>query len=191
MLAQASCILALASNPKGTTLTSTTETITGRAAYLMGDAIDQCDGEAVAAWTGFLEVFVQIKRDVEYQLETKHALSMSMVGVLGRLAAADRRTVRLSDLAEAMGLSLSRVSRIVDILEERELVERQRDQSDARATNAHLTRKGLALVRKAQATAATAVRRRFLDPLERDEARILATVFARLLDTQDTGSKSA
>ena len=169
-------------------MTSTTETITGRAAYLMGDAIDQCDGEAVAAWTGFLEVFVQIKRDVEYQLETKHALSMSMVGVLGRLAAADRRTVRLSDLAEAMGLSLSRVSRIVDILEERELVERQRDQSDARATNAHLTRKGLALVRKAQATA---VRRRFLDPLESDEARILATVFARLLNTQDTGSKSA
>ena len=172
-------------------MTSTTETITGRAAYLMGDAIDQCDSEAVAAWTGFLEVFVQIKRDVESQLETKHVLSMSMVGVLGRLAVADRRTVRLSDLAEAMGLSLSRVSRIVDILEGRGLVERQACLTDARATNAHLTRKGLLLVRKAQATAAAAVRRRFLDPLESDEARILARVFARLQNTRNSKSEKA
>jgi DNA-binding MarR family transcriptional regulator len=175
----------------GSSSSSSTETITARAAYLMGDAIGQCESEAVAAWTGFLEVFVQIRRDVDHELETKHALSMSMVGLLGRLAAADRRTVRLSDLAEAMGLSLSRVSRVVDILEERELVERQPDQSDARATNAHLTRKGVLLVRKAQATAAAAVRRRFLDPLESDEARILATVFARLANTEATGSTRA
>ena len=70
---------------------------------------------------------------------------MSMVGLMGRLAAAERRTVRLTDLAGAMGLSLSRVSRIVDILEGRGLVERQASLTDARATNAHLTRKGLLL----------------------------------------------
>ena len=89
---------------------SSAETITARAAYLMGDAVLEWAGDAVAAWTGFLEVFAQIKRDVDHQLEIKHALSMSMVGLLGRLAAADRRTVRLTDLAGAMGLSLSRVS---------------------------------------------------------------------------------
>src|SRR4029453_13455769 len=127
----------------------------------MGEAIDEWAGEAVDAWTGLLEVFVQIKRDVDQQLETKHALSMSMVGLMGRLAAADRRTVLLTDLASAMGLSLSRVSRIVDILEGRGLVERQANPTDARATNAHLTRKGLLLVRKAQQTAAPAVRPRF------------------------------
>jgi DNA-binding MarR family transcriptional regulator len=164
---------------------SSTETITARAAYLMGEAIEEWAGEAVDAWTGLLEVFVQIKRDVDQQLETKHALSMSMVGLMGRLAAADRRTVRLTDLASAMGLSLSRVSRIVDILEGRGLVERQASPTDARATNAHLTRKGLLLVRKAQATAAAAIRRRFLDPLENDEAETLARVFARLQKTQD------
>lgn len=170
---------------------SSAETITARAAYLMGDAVLEWAGDAVAAWTGFLEVFAQIKRDVNHQLEIKHALSMSMVGLLGRLAAADRRTVRLTDLAGAMGLSLSRVSRIIDILEARELVERQADPTDARATNAHLTRKGLLLVRKAQATAAAAVRRRFLDPLESDDVRVFASVFARLLSTQDAGSKPA
>ena len=169
---------------------STTETITARAAYLMGEAIDEWAGEAVDAWTGLLEVFVQIKRAVDQQLETEHALSMSMVGLMGRLAAADRRTVRLTDLAGAMGLSLSRVSRIVDILEGRGLVERQASLTDARATNAHLTRKGLVLVRKAQATAAAAIRRRFLDPLEDDEAQILARVFARL-QAQDSKSDEA
>jgi DNA-binding MarR family transcriptional regulator len=172
-------------------LTSTTETITARAAYLMGEAINEWAGEAVDAWTGLLEVFVQIKRDVDQQLETKHALNMSMVGLMGRLAAADRRTARLTDLAGAMGLSLSRVSRIVDILEGRGLVERQANLTDARATNAHLTRKGLMLVRKAQATAAAAIRRRFLDPLESDEAQVLARVFARLQHTQDPKSEDA
>jgi DNA-binding MarR family transcriptional regulator len=170
---------------------SSTETITARAAYLMGEAIDEWAGEAVDAWTGLLEVFVQIKRDVDQQLETKHALSMSMVGLMGRLAAAERRTVRLTDLASAMGLSLSRVSRIVDILEGRGLVERQASPTDARATNAHLTRKGFLLVRKAQATAAAAIRRRFLDPLENDEAETLARVFARLQHTQDATSEGA
>jgi DNA-binding MarR family transcriptional regulator len=170
---------------------SSTETITARAAYLMGEAIEEWAGEAVDAWTGLLEVFVQIKRDVDQQLETKHALSMSMVGLMGRLSAADRRTVRLTDLASAMGLSLSRVSRIVDILEGRGLVERQASPTDARATNAHLTRKGLLLVRKAQATAAAAIRRRFLDPLENDEAETLARVFTRLQKTQDETSEDA
>jgi DNA-binding MarR family transcriptional regulator len=171
-------------------LTSSTETITARAAYLMGEAIEEWAGEAVDAWTGLLEVFVQIKRDVDQQLETKHALNMSMVGLMGRLAAADRRTVRLTDLASAMGLSLSRVSRIVDILEGRGLVERQASLTDARATNAHLTRKGLLLVRKAQATAAAAIRRRFLDPLENDEAETLARVFARLQETEDESEEA-
>jgi DNA-binding MarR family transcriptional regulator len=172
-------------------ITCSTETITARAAYLMGDAVSEWADEAVAAWTGLLEVFVRIKRDVDQQLETEHALSMSMVGLLGRLAAADRRTVRLTDLAGAMGLSLSRVSRIIDILEARELIERQPDPTDARATNAHLTRKGLLLVRKAQATAAAAVRRRFLDPLESEEVCVLATVFALLLNTPVTESETA
>jgi DNA-binding MarR family transcriptional regulator len=171
--------------------TSSTETITARAAYLLGDAVREWGGEALAAWTGFLEVFVQIKRDVDHRLESEHALNMSMVGLLGRLAAADRRTVRLSDIAGSMTLSLSRVSRIVDILEARGLVERQADPTDARATNAHLTRKGFLLVRKAQATAAAAVRRGFLDPLEDDEARILAGVFARLVTTHATEREAA
>jgi DNA-binding MarR family transcriptional regulator len=169
---------------------SSTETITARAAKLLGEAIEVRAGVAVDAWTGLLEVFVQIKRDVDQQLETKHALNMSMVGLMGRLAAADRRTVRLTDLASAMGLSLSRVSRIVDILEGRGLVERQASLTDARATNAHLTRKGLLLVRKAQATAAAAIRRRFLDPLETDEAEILARVLARLQKTQDESEEA-
>jgi DNA-binding MarR family transcriptional regulator len=185
-------MLALATTLTGIALTtSSTETITARAAYLMGDAVSEWADDAVAAWTGLLEVFVQIKRDIDQQLEAEHALSMSMVGLLGRLAAADRRTVRLTALAGAMGLSLSRVSRIVDILEARELVERRPDPTDARATNAHLTRKGLLLVRKAQATAAAAVRRRFLDPLEGDEVRALAGVFAVLLSAPGTESEAA
>jgi DNA-binding MarR family transcriptional regulator len=59
--------------------------------------------------------------------------------------------MRLSTVASATGLGLSRVSRIIDILERRKLVERPSCPDDARAVDAHLTKAGLALAREAQA----------------------------------------
>ena len=104
---------------------------------------------------------------------------MSAVELLGRLAAADERRLRLSRLAADTGLSLSRVSRIVDTLEARALVERRPCPSDARAINAHLTDAGLMLAREAQATHFADVQRRFFDHLEADEVALLARLFSR------------
>ena len=87
--------------------------------------------------------------------------------------------MRLSALAEQTGLSLSRVSRVVDALEERGLVERVRCESDARAVNAHLTDAGLCAVREAQATHFAGVQKLFFDELNADELATLAAVFAR------------
>jgi DNA-binding MarR family transcriptional regulator len=80
-----------------------------------------------------------------------------------------------------MGLSLSRVSRITDILEERALVERQPCPTDARATNVKLTRRGLTVTRKAQDAVFAFVQQVFFDALGDDDVRTLAGVFTRLL----------
>src|SRR5204862_2827328 len=99
--------------------------------------------------------------------------------VLGRLAAADGRNLRLSVLANACGLSLSRISRIVDTLEVRELVQRRSSVDDARAVEAHLLGAGLELVRKAQASHFESVQQRFFEQLSPAEIETLATVFGR------------
>jgi DNA-binding MarR family transcriptional regulator len=132
------------------------------------------------AWIGFLETHKQLRRALDAELEAQHGLSLSGLEVLGRLAAADDRQLRLSVLAGEAGLSLSRVSRIVDLLEARGLVSRRTCPDDARAVEAHLTPKGLELAREAQATHFASVQRRFFDKLEAGELEVLASVFGRL-----------
>jgi DNA-binding MarR family transcriptional regulator len=74
------------------------------------------------------------------------------------------------------------VSRVVDALEARRLVERRPCPADARATNAWLTPAGLDLGRRAQATVFAAIQAAFFDRLSDDEVEVLAAVFARFLD---------
>jgi DNA-binding MarR family transcriptional regulator len=132
------------------------------------------------AWIGLLETHKQLTRALDAELEARHGLTLSGLELLGRLAAADGRQMRLSALAQAAGLSLSRVSRIIDLLEARRLVERKSCVQDARAVEAHLTGKGLKLAREAQATHFASVQQRFFDKLEPAELEALAAVFGRL-----------
>ena len=132
------------------------------------------------AWIGLLATHRRLTRELDAELEAAHGLTLSGLELLARLASAPERRLRLSALAAECGLSLSRVSRIVDALERRGLVERQPCQNDARAINAQLTAPGLELAGVAQATHLAAVRRRFFDELSEREITTLAAVFGRL-----------
>src|SRR4051794_6596540 len=131
------------------------------------------------AWIGMLETHKRLTRALDGELEAEFGLSLSGVEVLGRLAAAENRNLRLSALASACALSLSRISRIIDTLETRQLVERRSSAADARAVEAHLTPAGLELVRAAQASHFAAVNDRFFEQLSDDEIATLASVFGR------------
>ena len=131
------------------------------------------------AWIGMLETHKQLTRRLEAELEAEHGLSLSALELMGRLAAADDRLPTPSHLAEGCGLSLSRISRIVDSLEARKLVERRRCHTDARARNAWLTDAGLDLVREAQAMHFGGVEREFFQHIEPSDIEALAAVFAR------------
>ena len=72
--------------------------------------------EAIA-WEGLLELSRRFRRSAENLLAAEGDLSISMLGITGCLVRAERRMLRQTELAEAMGLSLSRVSRVIDLLE--------------------------------------------------------------------------
>jgi DNA-binding MarR family transcriptional regulator len=149
-------------------------------AYVLGDdGLATWSDTHAEAWIGMLETHKRLTRALDAELEAEHGLSLSGVEVLGRLAAADERSLRLSSLAGESGLSLSRISRIVDVLEQRKLVERRPCETDARAVYAFLTDAGLDLVRVAQASHFASVQERFFDELSAQEIRVLAKVFAR------------
>jgi DNA-binding MarR family transcriptional regulator len=149
--------------------------------YVVGDdGLSRWSDTHAEAWAGFLDAHRRLTRALDQELERAHALNMSALELLGRLAAADDRRMRLSALAGDSGLSLSRVSRIVDTLEARGLVERRPCPGDARAINAHLTDAGLELARSAQATHFADVQGRFFDRLSTAEVTLLAELFGRL-----------
>jgi DNA-binding MarR family transcriptional regulator len=132
------------------------------------------------AWIGLLETHKRLTRALDAELDAAHGLGLSTLELLGRLRAAGEEWPRLSALARETGLSLSRVSRHMDALERRGLVQRRRCATDSRAVEAHLTGAGLALVVAAEAAHAQAVRERFFVQLSDDEAATLARVFGRL-----------
>lgn len=131
-------------------------------------------------WIGLLETHKRLTRAVNAELENQHGLGLSALELLARLSAAELQLLRLTDLAEVAGLSLGRVSRIVDGLEARGLVERRRCPEDRRARHAGLTPAGAALVEAAQATHLARVRDSFFAHVEPDELEALAAVFGRL-----------
>jgi DNA-binding MarR family transcriptional regulator len=130
-----------------------------------------------AAWFGLLETHKHLTAQLESELKSQHGLSLSGFELLTRLARAEERTMRLTTLAEAAGLSLSRVSRVLDMLEARELIERRGDPSDTRAKNAWLTTAGLDVLQAAQETHFAGVERLFFDHVSDSDVATLAHVF--------------
>lgn len=149
-------------------------------AYVVGDDGLATWSETHAdAWIGLLETHKRLTRTLDAELEAQHGLTLSGVEVLGRLAASEDRSMRLTALAGATGLSLSRISRIVDTLQARKLVERHSCPGDARAVAAKLTDAGLKLVREAQASHFASVQERFFERLNAAEISMLADIFGR------------
>ncbi|HEX2703696.1 MAG TPA: MarR family winged helix-turn-helix transcriptional regulator [Solirubrobacteraceae bacterium] len=143
------------------------------------DGSPQWNPTYAEAWIGLLQTHRQLTRELDARLEADHGLTLSGLELLARLAAAPDHWLRLSTVATRTGLSLSRVSRIVDVLEERGLVERHHCPSDARAVNAHLTAAGVALLHDAETTHRSAAQVSFFDRLSPAEVETLALVFAR------------
>ncbi len=131
------------------------------------------------AWIGLLETHKGLTRALDAELDAAHGLGLSTLELLSRLAAAGDAWPRLSALAAETGLSLSRVSRHMDALERRGLVQRRKCETDSRAVEAHLTAEGARVVAEAEAAHAQAVRERFLSRMTEEEAATLARVFAR------------
>ncbi|MGX6449214.1 MarR family winged helix-turn-helix transcriptional regulator, partial [Patulibacter sp. S7RM1-6] len=117
--------------------------LTGRHARMVGAArAAEWTADETGAWEGLIQASAALRAAFSRRLEAEHGLSPSALGLLGRLLLTPDGRLRLSALAEDAALSLSRVSRIVDALEARGLVERRPCPGDARAINAHVTPAG-------------------------------------------------
>jgi DNA-binding MarR family transcriptional regulator len=126
--------------------------------------------------------FTLIPRLSDQELVSSHGLSLNQFEVLTWLRIAGGRGLRMSDLASRVVLSPSGVTRAVDQLERKGLVERCVFEGDRRGYLATLTTEGRALLRKATNVHLQEVREHFLNHLSRTELEHLATALEAILD---------
>lgn len=153
--------------------------------HVMGPAAAAWSPEQTVAWMGLLGTHRRLTRGFSKAVEERTGLSPTALGLLGRLQQDEAGRVRISALSDDIGLSLSRTSRVLDLLEQRGLVNRVQCPEDARATNAVLTGDGRAIIRDAQDASNAWVHEHFFAHLSDEETSVLAQVFERFAITGD------
>src|SRR5919108_4109935 len=127
------------------------------------------------AWQALLHAHQQIVRTLDRELRDEHDLPMGAYDVLLRLARAPNAVLRMTDLADRVMLSPSGLTRLVDRLVARGLVERQADPQDARVALASLTDEGMSLLRRAARTHLRGIRKHFTGRLTETQLRNVAS----------------
>jgi len=115
------------------------------------------------------------------QLRREVNLSFLEYYVLACLSEQPNHTLRMSQLAALASSELSRLSHLMERLEERGLVRRASDPADGRFTLALLTAAGHALVIKAAPIHAEHVRHLIFDVLDDTEQRALRGALTKIL----------
>ncbi|SHK91654.1 transcriptional regulator, MarR family [Pseudonocardia thermophila] len=136
--------------------------------------------DEMASWRWFLRAHATITRALETELEAEENLSLAAYDVLVQLAEAPDRRLRMTELAEAVLLSRSGVTRLVDRLERAGLVSRCPVATDGRGVAARLTDAGLARLRAASRVHLTGVHRHFVARLDPSSLMSLEAISRRL-----------
>ncbi|MES1248592.1 MAG: MarR family transcriptional regulator [Actinomycetota bacterium] len=100
-------------------------------------------GDADVAWVRFLRAHAAITRELSARLEAGHGLTLSDFDVLVQLYHAPGHSLRRVDIARAVLLTASGITRLLDGLERAGWVEKRSCDTDARVSYAVLTKAGL------------------------------------------------
>ncbi len=132
----------------------------------------------LAAWRAFLRAHARVVRELERELQTEEQLALTDYDVLVQLATAGERRLRMSELADALLLSRSGATRLIDRLVTEGLVERVSCESDRRGQWASLTSAGYERLRRASPTHLRGVATHFLDRLSTEDLAALERMLA-------------
>ena len=133
------------------------------------------------AWRSFIRLIVQLPREIDEDMLRRNGLSLTRYVVLMQLSEAPEGSRRMGDLANAVAISPSRMTRIIQSMVGEGLVTRQVDPGDARASRAVLADAGFALLQEAWPAHLAAVRSLVFDRIDADDLAHLRRISDRLL----------
>lgn len=140
------------------------------------------DDRQMRAWLGYRRMRLLLDLQLARELQAASGLSEPDYDVLSNLSARDDLGMRLSDLAEHMRWSKSRLSHHVTRMQQRGLVERHECADDGRGSLLKLTEQGWQAIRDAAPGHVESVRKHFIDLLTDDELDALDALSHRVVD---------
>lgn len=148
----------------------------------MADAttINPLDADEEAFLRALGRVMAVLPRIVDADMLEEHPITGTEYTVLVHLSEAPHHRMRMSELANMCGLSLSGMTRVVNRLEAQSFVQRQRSPEDGRAWLAILTDSGWKMLRQAWPTNLASVRRHIFSRLEGCDVAAAAEVLERI-----------
>ena len=135
----------------------------------------------LGAWRGMLRVHAALLKELDAELEERHGLPITSYDVLVNVSEAPGGRLRMRELADAVLLSRSGLTRLVDRLEREGLLCRRPCPDDARGAFAEITPAGRARLAEARPTHLAGVRERFLRHFAPAELERLAGLWDRVL----------
>ena len=134
------------------------------------------------AWRAFLEAHAHVSELLARELRDAEDLPLTWYDVMVQLSEAPDHELRMQELAAAVLLSKSGLTRLVDRMEAAGLVHRRRYPDDRRGTLARLTDQGYARLRATAPTHLKGVQQHFVDVLSDEEAEVLGRALARVAE---------
>ena len=119
-----------------------------------------------ALWRALMRIVVALPRQLDSDLVRAAGLTANEYTTLMGLSEAPNHELRMAELANATGLSASRMTRLVDDLQSRGYVIKRASTVDGRGNVAKLTPQGLAKLKSAWPAHLASVRRRVFDHID-------------------------
>lgn len=139
------------------------------------------DEDEQRTWRTFMSAIKLLWEQLDGDLDHCSAVPSAYYEVLVRLSEAPKRRIRLSDLADRLHSSRSRLSHSLARLEALGWITREACESDRRGAFAVLTAEGFAALEAAAPVHVESVRSHLFDPLDPEQLRQLRAISERLL----------
>ena len=146
-------------------------------------AADPTTSPAIEAFVRLVRASVSVTRQLSAQLSADHCLTLNEYEALLLLARAPESRMRRVDLANSLLLTAGGVTRLLDGLERKGLVEREESSTDRRVTYACLSRAGRDKLRTASKSHTRQIRELLGAHYDDGELTQLAAMLDRLADT--------
>jgi DNA-binding MarR family transcriptional regulator len=140
---------------------------------------DRLSERELLVWRSLLDTTTELRRLLSAELQ-RVELSPGDYAVLLALTEAPERTLRSSELADAIDWERSRLSHHLGRMERRGLIRRAECPGDSRGALVVLTEDGYAAIRRASGPHLRAVKRLFADALDERQLENLADVLGAI-----------